>query len=160
MKAQHSCHKIGLVCHYMRCNAARGAAYQCEHLFKVPSAVVWQICARTSYARYAAVYERKLYKVLRDIRDGDVIPPKWLSEMAVAIAQRPTPAAPVESKRTLRSKTQKEIYDRLDALYTAWPVQTPSDAIDRRLLAFKTYIKEHLYFLECKNNQIIVELTR
>jgi hypothetical protein len=160
MKAKHSCHTIGLVCHYMRRNAVRGAAYQCEHLFKVPSAVVWQICARTSYARYAGMYERKLYKVLRDTRDGGALPAVWVSEMAEAIKLRDPPTPPVESKRTLRSKTQQEIYDRLDVLYSEWPLQQPRDAIDRRLLSFKTYIKEHLYWLECKNNQIILELTR
>jgi hypothetical protein len=106
------------------------------------------------------MYEHKLYKVLRGIRDGGALPAAWVSEMAEAIKLRDPPTPPVESKRTLRSKTQQEIYDRLDALYSEWPQQEPRDAIDRRLLAFKSYIKEHLYWLECKNNQIILELTR
>ena len=152
MRAKYSSQKVAEVCEFMRLNNYYGARKACAVVCGVPSAVVTQIMNRESYCRYVVQYEQGLFFDLINSRFDYC---DRFMGMALALERGYKTPAPPQSKRFERGKSQAEIYAILDELYKDGKPFGTRNTVERSLLVYRCYNKEHLFWLEQRNNQTL-----
>lgn len=152
MKGNYDSKKISNVCEFMRTNFYRGAKSACSYEFNVPKSTVTQILERKSYARYVVQYEQGLFF---DLKYSNALYKKRFLKMKKALEDGYRTPPPPVSNRPERECSNEEIYSILDGLYQQTPPIAARNSTENSLLLFRCYNKEHLYWLEQKNNEML-----
>lgn len=156
MRAKHDSKKIAEICEFMRMNWFYCSKKSCAISVGVTPAVITQVIKRRSYARYIVQYEQGLFFDLKNnlsnYRD------RFL-KMKKALEDGYSTPPPPPSMRSERGNTNEEVYQILEKLYSKGNPIAARNSDEKSLLLFRCYNKEHLWWLEQKNNAMLKELS-
>lgn len=157
MRAKYDSKKIAQVSEFMRRNHYYGARKACSLECGVSPAVVTQIMQRNSYARYIVQYEQGLYF---DLRNNKKQHRGRFLKMAKALEAGYSTPPPPKSGRHERGNTPEDVYFMLKKMYSKGNPIAVRNSDEKSLLSFRCYNKEHLWWLEQKNNQMLRRIAK
>jgi len=85
---------------------------------------------------------------------------KRFLKMAHALEAGYSTPPPPKSRRRERGNTPQDVYHMLEDMYSKGNPITVRNSDEKSLLTFRCYNKEHLWWLEQKNNKMLMEIAK